>query len=70
MDIVYYRKAAQIMARDGPASLSQLAQRGLVDRNLTKSTKRVLRSYMYTWVDNHLNAHHSHINAWWREKHR
>jgi len=56
MDIVYYRKIAQLMLREchagrGTGELQAVATHVASERNPKKRYKRIVRSWMYDWLD-------------------
>lgn len=53
MDIIYYRKAAEIMLRDGADHDRAVAARVLIERNPRASDKRSVKSWMYQWIEQH-----------------
>ena len=52
MDIVYYRKCAEIMLRDGEDTETRaVAARLLERRNPKKRDKKLVKTWMYGWLD-------------------
>jgi hypothetical protein len=57
MDTTYYRKIAEIVARDDPGTeLAEVASRVLSARNPRKADKKKLKTWMYTWIDRRLEV--------------
>lgn len=52
MDIVYYRKCAEIMLRDGSTYEDRkIAARLLETRNPKRRDKKLVKAWMYRWID-------------------
>jgi hypothetical protein len=52
MDIVFYRKIAEIVLRDPKSSVSRdIAIRTQASKRISKSDRRILRAYMMAYID-------------------